>query len=185
MTPAEIEVFEEKLERIERLAQALGLDFYPVRFELVPPEVMYSFGAYGMPHRFTHWSFGKAYHRMKTEYDYNLSRIYELVINSDPAYAFLLEGNSLIQNLVVAAHVFAHVDFCKNNSRFRRTSRRMVESMAVDAERIRAYEFTYGREAVEAILDAALAIQDQVDPYGDPWRGPEWREEPREGREGD
>lgn len=185
MTPAEIEVFEEKLERIERLAQALGLDFYPVRFELVPPEVMYSFGAYGMPHRFTHWSFGKAYHRMKTEYDYNLSRIYELVINSDPAYAFLLEGNSLIQNLVVAAHVFAHVDFFKNNSRFRRTSRRMVESMAVDAERIRAYEFTYGREAVEAILDAALAIQDQVDPYGDPWRGPEWREEPREGREGD
>ncbi|MTI83273.1 MAG: SpoVR family protein, partial [Firmicutes bacterium] len=42
-------------------------------------------------------SFGKAYHKMKTQYDYNLSRIYEMVINSDPCYAFLLEGNSLIQ----------------------------------------------------------------------------------------
>ncbi|BAS29050.1 SpoVR family protein [Limnochorda pilosa] len=176
MTPAEIGTFEQQLERIERQARAMGLDFFPVRFELVPAEVMYTFGAYGMPHRFTHWSFGKAYQRMKTQYDYNLSRIYELVINSDPAYAFLLEGNSLLQNLVVAAHVLAHVDFFKNNRRFQHTSRTMVESMAVDAERMRAYEFTYGREAVEAILDAALAIQDQVDPYGNPWRGPEWRD---------
>src|SRR5690606_25603999 len=177
MTPAELALFERRLEEIDRIARSLGLDYYPVRFEVVPAQVMYTFGAYGMPRRFSHWSFGKAYHRMKTEYDFNLSRIYELVINANPAYAFLLEGNSLLQNLVVAAHVLAHVDFFKNNARFRRTARDMVETMAVHAERIRAYEFKYGREAVERVLDAALAIQDQVDPYTDPWaREPE--EEP-------
>lgn len=178
MTPAELALFERRLEEIDRIARSMGLDYYPVHFELVPAQVMYTFGAYGMPRRFSHWSFGKAYHRMKTEYDFNLSRIYELVINSNPAYAFLLEGNTLLQNLVVAAHVFAHVDFFKHNCRFQRTARDMVELMAVHAERIRAYEFAYGKEAVEALLDAALAIQDQVDPYTDPWaRDPGQRQE--------
>lgn len=178
MTPSELALFERRLEEIDRLAREMGLDYYPVRFELVPAQVMYTFGAYGMPRRFSHWSFGKAYHRMKTEYDFNLSRIYELVINSNPAYAFLLEGNSLLQNLVVAAHVLAHVDFFKNNRRFQRTTRDMVETMAAHADRIRAYEFAHGREAVESLLDAALAIQDQVDPYTDPWA----REEDEERR---
>jgi stage V sporulation protein R len=101
---------------------------------------------------------------MKIMYDVNLSRIYELVINSDPCYAFLLEGNSLIQNKLVIAHVFAHGDFFKNNAWFRRTNRGMVESMAVHAQRIREYEFQYGRGEVEKLLDAALAVQEHIDP---------------------
>ncbi|MDR6227632.1 spore cortex formation protein SpoVR/YcgB (stage V sporulation), partial [Desmospora profundinema] len=72
---------------------------------------------------------------MKMQYDLNLSRIYELVINSNPCYAFLLKGNSLIQNKLIAAHVLAHCDFFKNNARFSNTSRDMVESMAASAER--------------------------------------------------
>ncbi|MEG3070919.1 MAG: SpoVR family protein [Candidatus Syntrophopropionicum ammoniitolerans] len=43
-----------------------------------------------MPTRYSHWTFGKAYHKMKTQYDYNLGRIYEMVINSDPCYAFFI-----------------------------------------------------------------------------------------------
>lgn len=98
------------------------------------------------------------------QYDFGLSRIYELVINSDPCYAFLLDGNTLIQNKLVAAHVLAHCDFFKNNARFAHTSRYMVESMAVSADRIRAYEIQYGKESVEELLDAALAVQEHVDP---------------------
>ena len=75
---------------------------------------------------------------MKMQYDFGLSKIYELVINSNPCYAFLLDGNSLIQNKLIVAHVLAHCDFFKNNARFSRTNRNMVESMSATAERIRA-----------------------------------------------
>lgn len=148
---------------IAQVARGMGLDFYPVNFEIVPAEALYTFGAYGMPVRFTHWSFGKAFYRMKTQYDLNLSRIYELVINSNPAYAFLLEGNRLIQNKLVIGHVYAHVDFFKNNCYFSRTPKDMVERMSAHAEKIRDYELRYGQEKVERTLDAVLAIQEHVD----------------------
>ncbi len=101
---------------------------------------------------------------MKTQYDYNLSRIYEMVINTDPCYAFLLEGNSLVQNKMVIAHVLAHCDFFKNNCYFKKTSRKMIETMANAADRIRSYEFTYGREKVEAFLDLVISLQENIDP---------------------
>lgn len=148
---------------IAQVARGMGLDFYPVNFEIVPAETLYTFGAYGMPVRFTHWSFGKAFYRMKIQYDLNLSRIYELVINTNPAYAFLLEGNRLTQNKLVIGHVYAHVDFFKNNRYFSRTPKDMVERMAAHAEKIREYELQYGREWVEQTLDAVLAIQEHVD----------------------
>jgi len=148
---------------IAQVARSMGLDFYPVNFEIVPAETLYTFGAYGMPVRFTHWSFGKAFYRMKIQYDLNLSRIYELVINTNPAYAFLLEGNRLTQNKLVIGHVYAHVDFFKNNQYFSRTPKDMVERMAAHAEKIREYELQYGRERVERTLDAVLAIQEHVD----------------------
>src|SRR5699024_2598678 len=114
--------------------------------------------------RFTHWSFGKQFHRMKLQYDLGLSQIYELVINSDPCYAFLLDTNSLIQNKLIIAHVLAHCDFFKNNVRFSNTRRDMVESMTATAERIAAYEMEYGKEKVEQFLDAAISIQEHIDP---------------------
>ncbi len=164
MTSEEIKLFQESLEQISNKAREFGLDFYEMRFEIIPSDIIYTFGAYGMPTRYSHWSFGKAFHRMKTQYDYNLSKIYELVINSDPCYAFLLDGNLLIQNKLVAAHVYAHCDFFKNNQWFRHTSRDMVESMSRNAERIREYEYRFGRERVESLLDSALAIQEHIDP---------------------
>lgn len=101
---------------------------------------------------------------MKMEYDYGLSKIYELVINANPCYAFLLEGNSLIQNKLIIAHVLAHSDFFKNNARFARTNRQMVETMSTYAERIHHYEYEYGISEVESFIDAVLSIQEHIDP---------------------
>ena len=134
----------------------------------------------GLPGRFSHWTHGKAYQRMKTMYDYGLSKIYELVINTDPCYAFLMEGNSLLQNKLVAAHVLGHADFFKNNAYFRNTNRQMVEGASVNAERIRRYEFEHGRVEVEQFLDAVLSIQEHVDPYLS--MRPRDRDEPRGSR---
>jgi stage V sporulation protein R len=164
MTASDIRELEKAIEEITDIAKGFGLDFYPMRYEICPADIIYTFGAYGMPTRFSHWSFGKNFHRMKLQYDLGLSKIYELVINSDPCYAFLLEGNSLIQNKLIVAHVLAHCDFFKNNVRFSRTNRNMVESMAATAERIRQYEIEHGTEAVESFIDAVLSIQEHVDP---------------------
>ncbi|USK34529.1 SpoVR family protein [Bacillus sp. F19] len=149
---------------ITEIADGFGLDYYPMRYEICPADIIYTFGAYGMPTRFSHWSFGKQFFKMKLHYDLGLSKIYELVINSDPCYAFLLDTNSLIQNKLIVAHVLAHCDFFKNNSRFQNTKRDMVESMAATAERIKQYEIDYGRAEVETFLDAVLAIQEHIDP---------------------
>lgn len=160
----ELNELEKAITEITEIALGFGLDPFSIRYEICPPEIIYTFGAYGMPTRFSHWSFGKAFHRMKLQYDLGLSKIYELVINSNPSYAFLLEGNSLIQNKLIIAHVIAHTDFFKNNAHFRNTSRDMVESMARTAERIRSYENKYGNKEVEAFIDAVLAIQEHIDP---------------------
>lgn len=161
----DIAKLEQSIPLILKKAQEFKLDFYEMRFEICPAEIIYTFGAYGMPTRFSHWSHGKSYHKLKTQYDYNLSRIYELVINSDPCYAFLLEGNSLIQNQMVVAHVLAHCDFFKNNAYFQTTNAKdILEVMSVAAERFRNYEMKYGRKKVEDFLDAALALQEHVEP---------------------
>ncbi len=152
------------IDEITEIATGFGLDFYPMRYEICPADIIYTFGAYGMPTRFTHWSFGKQFHKMKLQYDFGLSKIYELVINSNPCYAFLLDTNGLIQNKLIIAHVLAHCDFFKNNMRFMNTRKDMVESMAATAERIAAYEMEYGKDEVESFLDAVLAIQEHVDP---------------------
>jgi stage V sporulation protein R len=164
MNSTERQQLEKAIAEITEIAHGFGLDFYPMRYEICPAEIIYTFGAYGMPTRFSHWSFGKNFHKMKMQYDLGLSKIYELVINSDPCYAFLLEGNSLIQNKLIVAHVLAHCDFFKNNARFSKTNRNMVESMSATAERIRQYELEFGTDAVEQFIDAVLAIQEHVDP---------------------
>jgi len=65
MTPAEVSELEDAIVSMTDIAKGFGLDFYDMRFELVPADVLYTFGAYqGMPTRYSHWSFGKAYHRL-------------------------------------------------------------------------------------------------------------------------
>ncbi len=165
MEDTEIRALEEAIEPIWEIARGFGLDPYPVHFELVPPAIMYEFGSYGLPGRFSHWSHGKVYNRMKTQYDYGLSKIYELVINTDPSYAFLMEGNSLLQDTLVIAHVLGHCDFFKHNAYFAHTNRRMVETASINADRIRRYEHEHGHSKVERFLDAVLSIQEHIDPH--------------------
>ena len=164
MEDREIKGLEKALEQIWEVARRFGLDPYPVRFEVVPASVMYEIGSYALPGRYSHWTFGKAYHRMKTMYDFGLSKIYEVVINTNPAYGFLLETNSPVQNKLVMAHVLGHVDFFKNNAYFSKTNRRMVEAVSAHAGRMGEYEFRYGRKAVERFLDAVLSVEEHIDP---------------------
>src|SRR5579883_684580 len=163
MADSELERLRDAIDRAWEDALAFGLDPFPTHFELVPASIMYEFASYGLPGRFSHWTHGKAYYRQKMHYDFGLSKIYEMVVNTNPSYAFLMEMNDLLQNTFVAAHVFGHTDFFKNNAYFQHTSRRMIDKVSVHAERIAKYEFDHGKAEVEHFLDAVLSIQEHVD----------------------
>src|SRR5579885_1104525 len=159
-----VKELETAIERIWEIARREGLDPYPTNFELVPATIMYEFGAYMLPGRFSHWSRGKAYYRMKTEYDYGLSKIYELVVNTNPSYAFLMAQNDLLQDKVVVENVLGHPDLIKNNIYFKQTPPNMIDKVSVNADRIRKYEYEHGMQEVERFLDAVLAIDEHIDP---------------------
>ncbi|HEY8946445.1 MAG TPA: SpoVR family protein, partial [Polyangiaceae bacterium] len=109
-------------EKIEKIARRHGLDFFPVVFEMLSYDQMNEIAAYGgFPNRYPHWRFGMEYERLSKSYEYGLSKIYEMVINNNPSFAYLLEGNSLTDQKLVMCHVFGHVDFFKNNFSFRST----------------------------------------------------------------
>jgi stage V sporulation protein R len=163
MADTDIERLRDSIEEAWEEARNFGLDPFPTHFELVPASIMYEFASYSLPGRFSHWTHGKAYYRQKMQYDFGLSKIYEMVVNTNPSYAFLMDMNNLLQNTFVAAHVFGHTDFFKNNAYFQHTSRRMIDKVSIHAERIAKYEFDHGKAEVERFLDAVLSIQEHVD----------------------
>ncbi len=158
-------MFEERVTELEALAKSQGLDFFPTAFEVVPQDIMTEVAAYGLPTRARHWSYGKVYQHQHLYGTMGLSKIYEIVLNSDPGLAFLLDTNPEIANLLVAAHVFGHVDFFKNNLLFAKTNRNMVNDAVAHALRIDIYIERYGLEVVEHLMDIGFALDRHIDPH--------------------
>jgi stage V sporulation protein R len=151
-------------EKIEAHARAYGLDFFDTFFELVDFEQMNMVAAYGgFPTRYPHWRFGMEYEQLAKGYAYGLQKIYELVINNDPSYAYLLNANHLVDQKLVMAHVFGHVDFFKHNAWFAPTNRKMMDEMANHGSRIRRYIQRYGEDTVEQWLDVCLSLDNLID----------------------
>ncbi len=149
--------------RIREEVAKIGLDCYPQEFELCDHTQMLGYMAYsGMPSHYPHWSYGKAYEKLKTLYDHGVSGLpYEMVINSNPALAYLMRDNSLLLQVLTIAHVYGHNDFFKNNFTFRTTRAEFtLSTFKAHADRVRRYEDmpSIGVEKVEAILDAAHAL---------------------------
>jgi stage V sporulation protein R len=150
--------------RVEEVAQGYGLTYFPVIFEVVDYAEMNQLAAYtGFPVRYPHWRFGMEMEQLSKSYEYGLSKIYEMVINNDPTYAYLLEGNAMLDQKLVMAHVYGHADFFKNNAYFAHTNRKMVDAAANHATRIRRYQDRHGVEKVERFLDDCLTIEDLID----------------------
>lgn len=150
--------------RIEEYARGHGLDFFPTVFELVDADQLNAIAAYGgFPTRFPHWRFGMEYERLSKGYHYGLQKIYELVINNNPCYAYLMSSNGLVDQKLVMAHVYGHCDFFKCNYWFSQTSRKMMDEMANHGNRIRRYMDRHGVEKVEEFIDACLSLEDLID----------------------
>ncbi|MFZ0391158.1 MAG: SpoVR family protein, partial [Calditrichia bacterium] len=154
---------------IEKYARDYGLDFFPTIFEIVDYDTMNQLAAYGgFPVRYPHWRFGMEYDQLAKGYRYGLQKIYEMVINTNPTYAYLMNVNSLTDQKLVMAHVFAHSDFFKNNFYFSHTNRKMIDEMANHATHIKRYIDKHGVEAVESFIDTCLTLENLID-YHSPY----------------
>jgi stage V sporulation protein R len=123
------------------------------------------------------------YERLSKSYAYGLHRIYEMVINTDPCYAYLLASNRMVDQKMVMAHVYGHVDFFKNNYWFAHTNRKMLDEMANHATRIRRHVERCGLEPVEDFIDACLSLDNLIDIHAAgirrrPWQTGESEEQP-------
>lgn len=151
-------------DEIEEIARNYGLDFFETIFEVLTYEEINEVAAYGgFPTRYPHWRFGMEFEELSKGYSYGLQKIYEMVINNDPCYAYLLECNTLMDQKLVMAHVYGHCDFFKNNIYFRHTNRKMIDQMANHATRVRAHMDKFGVDNVESFVDACLSIEDLID----------------------
>ena len=149
---------------MEAHASDYGLDFYPTIFEIVDVKQLNAIAAYGgFPTRYPHWRFGMEYEKLSKGYAYGLQKIYEMVINNNPCYAYLLDSNSITDHRMVIAHVYGHCDFFKNNYWFSQTNRKMIDEMANHGNRIRRYMDRFGTETVELFIDACKSIDDLID----------------------
>ena len=157
---------EEYAHQIERLAKRLGMDYYPVDFEIAPASLMTEIAVYGLPVRMPHWSFGVRYIHQLVRQSMGHSKIFEVMFPGDPCRAFLMDTNSTAENALVTAHVLGHADFSKNNQLFARfhsmAGSNIVETAAAHAHRIQLAIEAHGVEKVEQVLDAALALESHI-----------------------
>ncbi len=151
-------------QQMESYARGHGLDFFPTVFEVVDYDQLNEVAAYGgFPTRYPHWRFGMEYEQLSKGYVYGLQKIYELVINNNPCYAYLMRSNGITDQKLVMAHVYGHCDFFKNNHWFSHTNRKMMDEMANHGMRIRRHMDRHGVEEVENFIDACLSVEDLID----------------------
>jgi stage V sporulation protein R len=149
-----------------RLAESVGLDPWPVVFGIVDYSQLNEYSAYdGFPERFPHWSFGMSYDYFRKRSAYSGWWTYELVLNTNPAIAYLRESNTSVENKGVMVHVYGHVDFFKHNRWFAKTPKDMIKVMHTHAERIEEYMNKYGVTEVESFVDKALSLQYEIDQH--------------------
>ena len=162
--------------RIEADARRLGLQYSGVDCELVPERFMMETAVYGLPVRMPHWSFGVRYIRQLVQRNMGHSRIFEVMFPGDPCKAYLVDVNSLAENVLVVAHVLGHADFSHRNGLFQRSlamaGGKILEQAAARAHRIDAALHEHGQERVEAVLDAALALEAHIDVNRPLYRSP-------------
>ena len=124
-------------ERICEIARGYGLDWYPIAYETCDYREMIGHMSYhGMPSHYGHWSYGKAFERTHFMYNAGAEGLpYELIINSNPSIAYLMQENPFYLQILIMAHCVGHSDFFKNNRCFKDTDAEHVTESSGALER--------------------------------------------------
>lgn len=150
--------------KVQKHADEFGLDYFPQVFEMCDYDTINILAAQGgFPIRYPHWKFGMDYDQLSKGYRYGMQKIYEMVINTDPCYAYLLEVNNWLDQKLVMCHVYGHNDFFKNNMWFSNTNRKMMDVMANNGSKIRRYMERHGVNKVERFIDRVLSLENLLD----------------------
>lgn len=154
-------------DRIARIAiEELGLKCYPIEFDIVPPQKMLEIMAYHIPTNISNWKFGRDYEKWRTIYDHGARGLpYEVVINSNPAKAYLMNNNKFGVHCLVMAHVYGHTAFFSTNKYFINSRQDIVNILFEASRRFLEYERRFGVDEVEKIEDAAHALQWHSSPF--------------------
>ncbi len=153
------------IRELEDLAHDRGLVFNPVIFQITDSDEIAEVASMGLPNRFIHWYWGGTYKELVTQQTKEVFSILELVLNTVPSHAFLRSTNTYLQNVLVIAHVLGHADFFANNHWYCKSNKNMLNIAEQHARLIRSYEEEYGRERVEALLDAMLTVATSVNAF--------------------
>ncbi|WP_077032706.1 SpoVR family protein [Pelomonas sp. KK5] len=161
-------------EVIRRTAESYGLDTYPNQLEVITAEqMMDAYASVGMPVNYRHWSYGKEF--IATERNYKRGQMglaYEIVINSEPCIAYLMEENTMAMQALVIAHAcYGHNSFFKGNYLFRMwtDASSIIDYLVYAKNFVAECEERHGVDAVEQILDSCHALMNQgVDRYRRP-----------------
>ena len=167
-----LERFDKEIGRIAH--EEFGLDTYGNQIEVITSEQMIdAYSSVGLPINYHHWSFGKQF--VSTERTYRRGQMglaYEIVINSDPCIAYLMEENSLpMQALVIAHASYGHNSFFKGNYLFRTwtSADAIIDYLVFARSYVAECEERYGTEEVELLLDSCHALMNHgVDRYKRP-----------------
>jgi spore cortex formation protein SpoVR/YcgB (stage V sporulation) len=169
------ELIERYDEEIGRLAEEFGLDTYPNQIEVIRSEqMMDAYASIGMPLGYHHWSFGKHFVEVEQRYQRGeMGLAYEIVINSDPCIAYLMEENTMTMQALVIAHAcYGHNSFFKGNYLFRTwtDAGSIIDYLLFAKKYIAGCEERHGVKAVEEILDSCHALMNfGVDRYKRPY----------------
>ncbi len=144
----------------------LGLFCYPIEFDIVPAQKMLELMAYNIPTNISNWKKGRDYERQRTIYENAAGGLpYEVVINADPAKAYLMRNNKFAVQCLVMAHVYGHVAFFAMNKYFRNSRQDIVGIMYEASKRFIKYEHRFGIDEVEKTVDAGHALQLHSSPF--------------------
>ena len=170
------ELIERYHEVIRATAERFGLDTYPTQLEIITAEqMMDAYASVGMPVNYRHWSYGKEF--IATEKNYrrgHMGLAYEIVINSNPCIAYLMEENTMaMQALVIAHAAYGHNSFFKGNYLFRMwtDASSIIDYLVYAKNYVAECEERHGLDAVEELLDSCHALMNHgVDRYRRPSR---------------
>lgn len=160
--------------RIYEIARENGLEFCDIEFDVIPAEKMFEIMAYGIPGQIRSWKYGRDYEKTRTMYEkFDIGLPYEVVVNTDPARAYLMKDNTIGLQALIIAHVVAHVAFFTMNKYHAENDSNIASRLINASNRIDDYTNKYGIDIVEQTIDAGHAIMW----HSNPWISDETEEE--------